>query len=277
MTRITISDIQKMRSKDERIAMITAYDYTSAQILDAAGTPMLLVGDSLGVVVQGHESTIPVTVDDIIYHTRTVVRGARRALVVADLPFMSYTISPEQALANAARLIQEGGAQSVKLEGGARVAAVVERLVQSGIPVMGHLGYTPQSVHQIGVRVQGKSSDAARRLVQDALALEQAGAWALVLELVPAQLAQAITERLHIPTIGIGAGAGCSGQVQVLHDMLGLYTDMQPRHAKRYLNLAEAIGQAARQYIDEVRAGSFPTAAHAASMDGEALRRALED
>jgi len=277
MTRVTISDIQKMRAKEERFAMITAYDYTSAQILDAAGTPLLLVGDTLGMVVQGHETTIPVTVDDIIYHARMVLRGAKRALVVADMPFMSYTISPEQALANAARLIQEGGAQSVKLEGGAQVVDLVERVVRSGIPVMGHLGFTPQSVYQIGLRVQGKTTDAARRLLQDALALEQAGAWAVVLELVPVQLAQAITERLHIPTIGIGAGAGCSGQVQVLHDMLGLYTDMLPRHAKRYLNLAEQIGQAARQYIDEVRAGAFPTAAHAASMDGEALRRALED
>lgn len=274
--RVTISDIQRMRDKGERFCMLTAYDYTSAQILDAADIPLLLVGDSLGVVIQGHETTIPVTVDQIIYHTRAVLRGARKALVVADLPFMSYTITPEQALTNAARLIQEGGAQAVKLEGGAPVLDLVRRLTQSGIPVMGHLGFTPQSVHQIGLRVQGKRAEAARRLLDDARALEEAGAFAVVLELVPAPLARAITERLRIPTIGIGAGAGTSGQVQVWHDLLGLYTDMQPRHAKRYLSLAEAIGQALHQYQQEVRDGSFPTAANAASMDEEELRRATE-
>ncbi len=274
--RVTISDIQRMRDKGERFCMLTAYDYTSAQILDAAGIPLLLVGDSLGVVIQGHETTIPVTVDEIIYHTRLVLRGARKALVVADLPFMSYTITPEQAMANAARLIQEGGAQAVKLEGGAPVAGLVRRLAESGIPVMGHLGFTPQSVHQIGVRVQGKRAEAARRLLADAQALEEAGAFAVVLELVPAPLARAITERLHIPTIGIGAGAGTSGQVQVWHDLVGLYTDMQPRHTKRYLSLAESIGQALRAYQQEVRDGVFPAAANAASMDEEELRRALE-
>jgi len=274
--RVTIAELHKMRAKGERIAMLTAYDYTSAQILDAAGVPMLLVGDSLGVVVQGHETTVPVTVDDIVYHTRMVVRGSKHALVVADLPFMSYTVSPEQAITNAARLIQEGGAQAVKLEGGVAVADTVARLVQSGIPVMGHLGFTPQSVHQIGVHVQGKTHDTARRLINDARALEDAGAFGIVLELVPAPLAYAITERLRIPTIGIGAGTGCSGQVQVLHDMLGLYTDFLPRHAKRYLNLAETIGEAVRQYVVEVRDGSFPTPAQSSSMDEETLRRALE-
>ncbi|HEU4321946.1 MAG TPA: 3-methyl-2-oxobutanoate hydroxymethyltransferase [Roseiflexaceae bacterium] len=274
--RVTISDIQRMRDKGERFCMLTAYDYTSAQILDAAGIPLLLVGDSLGVVIQGHETTIPVTVDEIIYHTRAVLRGARKALVVADLPFMSYTITPEQAMANAARLIQEGGAQAVKLEGGAPMAALVRRLTESGIPVMGHLGFTPQSVHQIGLRVQGKRAEAARQLLADAQALEEAGAFAVVLELVPAPLARAITERLRIPTIGIGAGAGTSGQVQVWHDLVGLYTDMQPRHAKRYLSLAGSIGQALRAYQQEVRDGVFPAAANAASMDEEELRKALE-
>lgn len=274
--RVTISDIQRMRDKGERFCMLTAYDYTSAQILDAAGIPLLLVGDSLGVVIQGHETTIPVTVDEIIYHTRAVLRGARRALVVADLPFMSYTITPEQALTNAARLIQEGGAQAVKLEGGAPVAGLVRRLTESGIPVMGHLGFTPQSVHQIGLRVQGKRADTARRLLADAQTLEEAGAFAVVLELVPAPLAQAITERLRIPTIGIGAGADTSGQVQVWHDLLGLYSDMQPRHTKRYLPLAETIAQALHTYQQEVRDGSFPTAANAATMDAEELRKALE-
>jgi 3-methyl-2-oxobutanoate hydroxymethyltransferase len=203
-------------------------------------------------------------------------RGAKRALIVADLPFMAYA-TPEQALANAARLLQQGGAQAVKLEGGALYVETVRRLVASGIPVMGHLGYTPQSINQIGVRVQGKTPEAARKLLADALALQDAGAFALVLELVPAPLAAAITERLRVPTIGIGAGPGCSGQVQVLHDMLGLYTDFLPRHAKRYLDLAELIGGAVRQYVAEVQEGSFPTPAHSSTMDEALLRQALEE
>jgi 3-methyl-2-oxobutanoate hydroxymethyltransferase len=274
--RVAIADIQRMKERGERIVMLTAADYTSGQILDTAGIPMILVGDSLGVVALGYENTVPVTVDEIVHHCRAVVRGARRPLIVADLPFMSYATS-EQALANAARLLQVGGAGAVKLEGGAPFTETVRLLTQSGIPVMGHLGFTPQAVHQIGVRVQGKTLETARRLIADAHALQAAGAFALVLELVPTPLAAAISLQLRIPTIGIGAGPGCDGQVQVLADLLGLYTDFLPRHAKRYANLAETISAAVRAYIAEVQDGSFPTPAHSSPMDEEVLRRALED
>jgi 3-methyl-2-oxobutanoate hydroxymethyltransferase len=272
--RVSILDIQKMKDRGERIPMITAYDYTSAQIVDQAGLPLILVGDSLGMVVLGHSSTVPVTLDEILHHIRAVVRGSQRALVVGDLPFLTYT-SVEQAIQSAGRLMQEGGVQAVKLEGGVAVAPTVRRLVDLGIPVMGHIGFTPQSVNQIGARVQGKQASSARQLLADALALEAAGAFGVVLELLPAPLAAAITERLRIPTIGIGAGAACSGQVQVWHDLLGLYSDFKPRHAKRYLNLAEAISGALGSYAAEVRAGSFPTAEHSAPMDEATLREAL--
>lgn len=275
--RVSLRDIQKMKRRGERIPMLTAYDYTSAQIADAAGVPLLLVGDSLGSVVLGHETFTAVTLDDILHHARPVVRGAKRALVVADLPFMTYQLSPEQALANAGRLIQEGGAQAVKLEGGAAMAPTIRRIVSAGIPVMAHLGFTPQSVNQIGQRVQGKTATAARKILDDALAVQEAGAFAVVLELVPAPLARAITERLKIPTIGIGAGAGCDGQVQVLHDLLGLFTDHVPRHAGRYLNGAELIRDAIARYAADVGAGAFPGPEHSSDMDEEALRAALAD
>jgi 3-methyl-2-oxobutanoate hydroxymethyltransferase len=263
-----------MKEAGERIPMLTAYDYTMAQMVDAAGIPMILVGDSLGMVVLGYSSTVPVTLDDIIHHARAVVRGAPRALVVGDMPFLTYT-SPEQALHTAGRLLQEAGCQAVKLEGGAAVAPVVARLVEAGVPVMGHLGYTPQSVNTLGTRVQGRSVAAARQLIADAQALEAAGAFAVVLELVPRQLAQAITENLRIPTIGIGAGANCDGQVQVLHDMLGLYNDFVPKHTKRYRNLGAEIRAAAEEYRNEVRGGAFPTVEHAASIDDAVLQEAL--
>lgn len=272
--RISIQDIQAMKKRGERIPMVTTYDYTTAQMVEAADVPLILVGDSLGMVVLGHSSTVPVTLDDIVHHTKAVIRGTSRALVVGDLPFLTYA-SPEQALHNAGRLLQEGGCQAIKLEGGTAFAPTVERLTGAGIPVMGHLGYTPQSVNTLGQRVQGKTSNAARQLVQDALALEQAGAFAIVLELIPAPLALAITERLRIPTIGIGAGIGCDGQVQVIHDLLGLYTDHVPRHAKRYRNLADEIRSAVAEYAAEVRDGSFPTATHSSKMDEAALRDAL--
>jgi 3-methyl-2-oxobutanoate hydroxymethyltransferase len=270
----TILDIQKMKARNERIVMITAYDYTSAQIVDQAGIPMILVGDSLGMVMLGHQTTIPVTLDDILYHTRAVARGSQKALIVADLPFLTYT-SPEQALRNAARLLQEGGAHAVKMEGGAPIIPTVRRLVEAGVPVMGHLGFTPQSEHQIGRRVQGRQLSNARQLLEDALALEQAGAFAIVLELVPMELAKAISERLHIPTIGIGAGPYCDGQVQIWHDLLGAYTDFLPKHAKRYANLAETIRTALQQYATEVREGEFPTAQHSSTMKEETLAEAL--
>ncbi len=274
--RISIQDIQAMKARRERIPMVTAYDYTTAQMVDAAEIPMVLVGDSLGMVVLGYSSTVPVTIDDIIHHTKAVVRGTSRALVVGDLPFLTYT-SPEQALHNAGRLLQEAGCQAVKLEGGAEVAPMVERLTAAGIPVMGHLGFTPQSVNTIGLRVQGKTTAAARQLVQDALSLEQAGAFSVVLELIPAALAEAVTARLRIPTIGIGAGAACDGQVQVIHDLLGLYTDHVPRHAKRYRSLADEIRNAVAEYAAEVREASFPSASHSSKIDQATLGAALAE
>ncbi len=254
--------------------MITAYDYTSAQIADRAGMPMLLVGDSLGMVVAGYTSTLPVTLDEMLYHARAVVRGSQQALVIGDLPFLTYT-TIDQAITSAGRMLQEAGVQAVKVEGGAAVTPIVQRLVELGIPVMGHLGFTPQSVSQIGARVQGRQAHTARQLIQDALALEAAGAFAIVLELTPQQLAQAVTARLRIPTIGIGAGAGCDGQVQVWHDLMGLYTDFSPRHSRRYVNLAEAMSQALQSYASDVREGVFPTKEHSASMKDEELQEAL--
>lgn len=272
--RVTIQDIQAMKKRGERIPMLTAYDYTTAQMIDAAEIPMILVGDTLGMVVLGYDSTVPVTMEDMLHHVKAVMRGATRALVVGDLPFLSYT-SPEQALHNAGRLLQDAGCQAVKLEGGAAVAPIVQRLTQAGVPVMGHLGFTPQSENVLGKRVQGKTAAAARQLIEDALLLEQAGAFAIVLELIPARLAQAVSERLRVPTIGIGAGAGCDGQVQVIHDLLGLYTDFIPRHAKRYRSLADEIRGAAGEFAAEVRGGSFPAASHSSKMDDAVLQEAL--
>ena len=269
--RITIRDIQEMKDRAEKVPMLTAYDYTSARIVEEAGVPLILVGDSLGQVVLGYDSTIPVTLDDMLHHTRAVVRGTSRALVTTDLPFLTYHLDESQALYSAGRCLQEAGAQAVKLEGGVRVAPTVRRLTETGIPVMGHLGLTPQSIHQLGgYRVQGKSPEAATKLLADAVALEEAGAFCLVLELVPEPLARLVTQRLIIPTIGIGAGAACDGQVQVLHDMLGLYTQFAPRHAKRYADLARVMRGAVEQYIREVQAGEFPTAKESFAMD-EAL------
>jgi 3-methyl-2-oxobutanoate hydroxymethyltransferase len=274
--RTSILQIQAMKEQGTPVPMVTAYDYTSAQIVDRAGFPMILVGDSLGMVVAGHGTTLPVTLDEMVYHTRAVVRGSTNALVIADMPFLTYT-SVEQAIQSAARFMQQGGAQAVKVEGGTATAPVVQRLVELGIPVMGHLGFTPQSVYQIGTRVQGKQHEEARRLLDDALALEQAGAFALVLELVPAQLAREITARLRVPTIGIGAGPWCDGQVQVLHDIMGLYTDFVPRHTRRYATLAETMAAALQQYAQDVRDKAFPTMDHAAMMDEQELQAALAD
>ena len=258
--RVSITDLKAMKKRGERIAMITAYDYPSARLVEEAGVPIILVGDSLGMVVLGYDSTVPVTMEEMLHHVKAVVRGTGKAHVVADMPFMSYQTGPEDALRNAGRLLKEGGAQSVKLEGGRHVAETVRALVQAGIPVMGHLGLTPQSVNQFGgYKVQGKTPAAAVKLVNDAVSLEQAGAYAVVLETIPAQLAQVITEKISIPTIGIGAGPHCDGQVQVFHDMLGLFTDFVPKHAKRYAQLGEAVKQAVSEYVAEVREGAFPT------------------
>ena len=277
MPRVTVRDIAAMKRRGEKIPMLTAYDYTTAILADAAGIPLLLVGDSLGMVMLGYDSTVPVTLSDIIHHTRAVARGSRNALIVADLPFMTYQVDPAQALSNAARLLQEGGAHTVKLEGGENVAPIVRRIVQCDIPVMGHIGVTPQSVNALGgYRVRGRSRTEAAQLLKDALALEAAGAYAVVLELTPAPLARLISQRLTIPTIGIGAGPGCDGQVQVLHDMLGLFTDFVPRHAKQYANLAPVIQEAFAQYAREVRAGTFPTDQESFAMD-ESLLTGLEN
>lgn len=273
MGRISIHQLAKWKSEGRRFAMITAYDYPSARLVEQAGIPIILVGDSLGSVVLGYESTVPVTMDDILYHTRAVVRATSKAIVVADMPFMSYQANADDAVRNAGRLLQEGGATAVKLEGGSHVAPLVRRMVQSGIPVMGHLGLTPQSVNQFGGhKVQGKTPAAAARLINDARALEEAGAFAVVLETIPAPLARMVSERITIPTIGIGAGPHCDAQVQVFHDMLGLYDDQrQLRHAKRYARLGETIRLAVREYIDEVETAAFPTAEHSFEMEQSTL------
>jgi 3-methyl-2-oxobutanoate hydroxymethyltransferase len=240
--RITLQRIAAMKARGEPIAMVTAYDASMARLVDDAGVPMILVGDSLGQVMLGHDSTIPVTLDDMVRATAAVVRGSRRALIVADMPFMTYRIDVPTAARNAARLIQEGGAQAVKVEGGRAVAPIVEKLSDSGIPVMGHLGFIPQSVHRLGgPRVQGRDAETAEALRQDALALEAAGAFSIVLELMPGELAAQITADLEIPTIGIGAGVDCDGQVQVLHDLLGLLPDFHPKHARAYADLATTV------------------------------------
>ena len=270
MGRITVVDIARMHADGQRIPMLTAYDYPTAHLLAEAGIPMLLVGDSLGQAMLGYESTVRVTMDEMIHHTKAVVRGAGRALVVGDMPFLSYANSDE-ALDNAGRFLREAGAQAVKVEGGVRSARIVEALVKAGVPVMGHIGLTPQSINAIGkVRVQGKSREGARALLGDALAIQEAGAFAIVLELVPEQLAAAISDRLRIPTIGIGAGAGCGGQVQVVTDLLGL-GDFIPRHAKPYADLRGTIVSAARAYAADVAAGTFPGPEQSVRMDEAVL------
>lgn len=262
--RITIHDVRAMKEHGETIPMLTCYDYTSARILDEVGIPMILVGDSLGMVVHGHESTLRVTVDMMIHHAAAVSRGTRRAMIVVDLPFGTYSGSDlPLSLQTAKRLIASGGGQAVKVEGGRRMAPVVGTLVASGIPVMGHIGLTPQSIHMIGgYRVQGRTKEAAKRLKLAAKALEEAGAFAIVLELVPAGLAGEITKMLSIPTIGIGAGPHCDGQIQVFHDIMGLFEDFLPKHSKRYANVADVMRKAANQYSAEVREGKFPLAEH---------------
>jgi len=270
--RVTINEIKEMKAKQEKIVMLTAYDYSTAKLVDEAGIPLILVGDSLGMVMLGYESTIPVTMDEMIHHTKAVVRGTKQALVIGDMPFMTYHTNISDALRNAARFIQEGGARAVKLEGGVTVAETVKRIVECGIPVMGHIGLTPQSIHQLGGhKVQGKTPEAAERLLKDARALEQAGAFAVVLELVPAPLSRLITQKLSIPTIGIGAGPDCDGQVQVISDLLGLFSDFVPKHAKQYAKLAGTIKGALADYIAEVKAGSFPTAEHSSTIDESLL------
>lgn len=260
--RVTILDLQRMKAEQHKITMLTAYDFTMARLVDLAGVDVVLVGDSLGMVFQGQDNTLPVTVDHMIYHARCVARGLQRAHLVVDMPFMSYH-SREQALENAARVMREGGAQSIKLEGGQEMAAVVDAITACGIPVMGHVGLTPQSVHAMGgFKVQGREAAQAARIRDDARALEQAGAYALVLEGIPMELAAEITADLSIPTIGIGAGVGCDGQVLVINDVLGMDDGFRPKFVKRYDNLQERIVSTVQEYLGEVRSGSFPDEAH---------------
>lgn len=261
--RNTVRDIHQLYADKTPIAMVTAYDYTFARLVELAGLDIILVGDSLGNVIQGHDTTVPVEVDDIVYHTRAVMRGNDSAHVVADLPFMSYQASVDDGMRNAGRLLKEGGAQAVKLEGGRSVAPLVKRMTEAGIPVVGHLGLTPQSVHATGgYRVQGKGEEAARELLADARALEEAGAYLLVLEMVPTDLARRVTETLSIPTIGIGAGPHTSGQVLVIQDLLGMNADFKPRFVKRFAHLEESIVGALSEYGDEVREKAFPDDEH---------------
>ena len=260
--RVTAPSLARRKSRGEPIAMLTAYDFTFARIFDAAGIDVLLIGDSLGNVVQGHDTTLPVTLDETIYHTRLVARAAQRALVVADMPFGTFQISPEEALRNAVRCVKEGGAHAVKLEGGMAMAATIARIVAAEIPVMGHVGLTPQAVHRMGGhRVQGRSEDGAQRVLEDARAVQEAGAFAVVLEGMPAELAREVTRELAIPTIGIGAGVDCDGQVLVMHDMLGL-SDWTPSFVKNYAAVGVTVAQAARRFAEEVRERKFPDPEH---------------
>jgi 3-methyl-2-oxobutanoate hydroxymethyltransferase len=272
--RTTVDDIARLYADGTRIAMLTAYDYPVAKLLDEAGIPMLLVGDSLGQVILGYETTVRVTMAEMVHHTKAVVRGTQRALIVADMPFLSYA-TPDEAVDNAGIFLREAGAQAVKVEGGVRSARIIEALVRAGVPVMGHIGLTPQSINSIGkVRVQGKTRDQARSLIADALAVQEAGAFSMVLELVPEQLAAAITERTRIPTIGIGAGAGCSGQVQIITDLIGL-GDFIPRHARPYAHVRETIREAATGYLADVTAGTFPGPEQTVRMDDAVLDEVL--
>lgn len=264
--RLSVVDIAKLHADGARIATITAYDYPTAALVDEAGIPLILVGDSLAQVVLGYDTTVRVSMEEMLHHAKAVVRGTKRALIVADMPFLSYS-NAEDALVNAGRFLREAGVGAVKIEGGVRSARTIEALVRAGIPVMGHIGLTPQAINTLGrVRVQGKSRDQARSLLADALAVQEAGAFSVVLELVPGQLAQAITDRLRIPTIGIGAGAGCSGQIQVINDTLG-WGDWVPKHARRYADLRATILGAVGQYRADVEAGTFPGADETVLMD----------
>jgi 3-methyl-2-oxobutanoate hydroxymethyltransferase len=262
--KVTVPHIVKQKLHGEKITCLTAYDYSFARILDAAGVDILLVGDSLGCVFQGQPNTLPVTLDDMVYHTRAVVRGRKRALVVSDMPFLSYQVNQEHAIRNAGRLVQQGGAEAVKLEGGLTMQATIEAIVRVGIPVMSHVGLTPQSIHRFGgYKVQGKEKNQREVILRDASAIQDAGAFAIVLEGIPLDLAGEITERLAIPTIGIGAGGRCDGQVLVINDMLGLFDDFTPKFVKRYADLKEITTHAVKSFIGDVRGGKFPGEEHA--------------
>lgn len=272
--RTSVTDLKNKKNNGQKLTMLTSYDYSMATMVDAAGIDMILVGDSLGNVVLGYEDTLPVTMEDMIHHTRAVVRGSKKAMVVADLPFLSYHINNEEAVRNAGRLIQEGGAQCVKLEGGQERVATIKAIIDAQIPVMGHIGLTPQSVNQFGgFKIQGKDIASAQKLIEDARALEKAGVFSVVLEGVPAELAKKVTAELSIPTIGIGAGPHCDGQVLVVNDMLGMFPGHVPKFVKKFANLAPLIDDAIKAYIKEVSEGTFPAEEHCFAIKDEVLQK----
>jgi 3-methyl-2-oxobutanoate hydroxymethyltransferase len=275
LKKVTINTLRKMKQAGERITMLTAYDASFARLLDRAGTDVLLVGDSLGMVVQGHDTTLPVTIDQMVYHSAAVKRGVQRAHLVVDMPFGSYQGTVDEAVKNAIRLVAEGGAESVKLEGGAEYSEVVQRIGRAGVPVMGHIGLTPQSVHKLGgYVVQGRTEEKAQKLFADAQALEEAGCYALILEMMPSELSAEISRAVGIPVIGIGAGAGCDGQVLVIYDLLGMNPDFSPRFVKKYLDLGVLIRDAVARYNDEVKHGTFPGPEHSFAAEKEAGKSA---
>ena len=274
MMKNTVSTFREQKAKGEKISMLTAYDYSTAKLMDEAGINGILVGDSLGMVMLGYEDTLPVTMEDMIHHTAAVCRGAKNTLVVGDMPFMSYQVSVEEAVCNAGRLMKEGRCQAVKLEGGASVCPQIRAITNASIPVMAHIGLTPQSINAFGgFKVQGKSEEAAKKLLEDAKAVEEAGAFAVVLECVPAKLAELISKSISIPTIGIGAGAGCDGQILVYQDMLGLFSDFTPKFVKKYANVGEMMTQAFRDYIADVQEGSFPAPEHTFAISEDVIKK----
>lgn len=274
MMKNTVFTFREQKAKGEKISMLTAYDYSTAKLMDEAGINGILVGDSLGMVVLGYEDTLPVTMEDMIHHTAAVCRGAKNTLVVGDMPFMSYQVSVEEAVYNAGRLMKEGRCQAVKLEGGASVCPQIRTITNASIPVMAHIGLTPQSINAFGgFKVQGKSEEAAKKLLEDAKAVEEAGAFAVVLECVPAKLAELISKSISIPTIGIGAGAGCDGQILVYQDMLGLFSDFTPKFVKKYANVGEMMTQAFRDYIADVQKGSFPAPEHTFAISEDVIKK----
>ena len=274
MMKNTVFTFREQKAKGEKISMLTAYDYSTAKLMDEAGINGILVGDSLGMVVLGYEDTLPVTMEDMIHHTAAVCRGAKNTLVVGDMPFMSYQVSVEEAVYNAGRLMKEGRCQAVKLEGAASVCPQIRAITNASIPVMAHIGLTPQSINAFGgIKVQGKSEEAAKKLLEDAKAVEEAGAFAVVLECVPSKLAELISKSISIPTIGIGAGAGCDGQILVYQDMLGLFSDFTPKFAKKYANVGEMMTQAFRDYIADVQEGSFPAPEHTFAISEDVIKK----
>jgi 3-methyl-2-oxobutanoate hydroxymethyltransferase len=272
--KVTPVDIQALKKQGKKISMLTAYDYPLALLEDRAGIDIILVGDSVAMTVLGYENTLPVTMDEMIHHTKAVVRGAKHPLIIGDMPFMSYNTSEREAIINAGRFMKEGGADAVKLEGGASVKEIVRSIVRAGIPVMGHIGLTPQTISMLGgFKVQGKDAQAAQKIIDDAVSLEDAGAFSVLLEAVPAPIAKMVTERLRVPTIGIGAGIHCDGQVLVVHDLLGLFDRFTPKFAKKYVNLSELILKALESYREEVLKGEFPTDQHSFHIDEKELSK----